>query len=194
MKRYSQNREQDHIVDFFKGQKGTYLDLGAYDGVNLSNTRALTRLGWNGVLIEASPTIYERLVFNCKDYANVLPLNFAVSDKDDIVKFFDNLNAVGTMHEKETKRWGDTEQFKQIEIECRDIKTVLEELPYTKYDFVSIDCEGEDLNLLKRIDFMKYQTKMVCVEWNSINQHLYDEVMIGWRLIHRNAENLIYAI
>ena len=40
--------------EFFKG---TFLDLGAYDGVDLSNTRALTELGWAGVCIEPNPVI-----------------------------------------------------------------------------------------------------------------------------------------
>lgn len=190
--RYSQNREQDIIVEYFK-VNGTFLDLGAYDGVNLSNTRALVKKGWKGVMVEASPRVFERLILNCRGY-DITLLNFAVSDHDGIVRFFDNLNAVGTMHFAETKRWGTSEQFDQIEIECRDIKTVLQELKYPVYDFVSIDCEGEDLNLLKRIDFTKYKTKMVCVEWNSRDQHLYDEVMSGWKLVHKNAENLIYIL
>src|SRR5688572_3924661 len=123
MERYSQNMEQDVILKHFGNYKGTFLDLGSYDGVNLSNTRALMRLGWQGVMIEASPRVFVRLLLNCKDFPGLTMLNFAVSDHDGIVKFFDNLNAVATMHQDQVDRW-DNEQFDQIEIECRDIKPV----------------------------------------------------------------------
>jgi FkbM family methyltransferase len=190
MKRYSQNNEQDIILNYFKDEVGTFLDLGSYDGVNLSNTRALVRKKWKGVLVDPSPEVFKRLELNCKDYELTL-INCAVSDYNDTVSFYDNQNAVATMHQKETERW-DNEEFNKIEVRCRDVKELLEELPYTVYDFISIDCEGEDLTLLKRIDFAKYKTRLVCVEWNSKDQNLFDEIMKGWKLIHKNAENLIY--
>ena len=38
---YSQNQEEKYILKHFKDKQGTFLDLGAYDGKELSNTRAL---------------------------------------------------------------------------------------------------------------------------------------------------------
>src|SRR5688572_15752664 len=98
MKRYSQNNEQDVILKYFGDYVGTFLDLGAYDGINLSNTRALVRKGWGGVMVEASPTVFERLKLNCEVFNRLCLLNFAVSDKDGVAEFYDNQNAVATMH------------------------------------------------------------------------------------------------
>ena len=59
---YSQNNEQEIILNLFKGRTGTFLDIGANDGITLSNTYALSLQGWKGLLVEASPKAYERLV------------------------------------------------------------------------------------------------------------------------------------
>jgi hypothetical protein len=49
--KYSQNNEQEIILNFFNGRIGRYLDIGAFDGVSMSNTLALVELGWQGTAI-----------------------------------------------------------------------------------------------------------------------------------------------
>ena len=68
MNKYSQNNEQEFILNYFNGYKGTFLDLGAYDGIELSNTRALMELGWLGMCFEPNPDIYLRLKQNCEQF------------------------------------------------------------------------------------------------------------------------------
>ena len=65
---YSQNNEEQIILNYFSGKKGTFLDIGANDGVTLSNVRALAELGWKGALIEPSKISYDKAVKNYKDY------------------------------------------------------------------------------------------------------------------------------
>jgi FkbM family methyltransferase len=63
MKRYSQFSEQDYILQAFPDpnelnsflKTGRFLDIGSWDTVTFSNTRALYELGWAGVMIEPSP-------------------------------------------------------------------------------------------------------------------------------------------
>lgn len=57
MKNYSQNNEQEIILNHFRDRvtPGRFLDIGAYNGTDLSNTRALLELGWSGVLVEPNP-------------------------------------------------------------------------------------------------------------------------------------------
>ena len=44
---YSQHNEQEIILNFFNGRIGRYLDIGAFDCVDMSNTLALAELGWH---------------------------------------------------------------------------------------------------------------------------------------------------
>ena len=62
--RYSQNNEQDIIMQYFIGNRGTFLDIGANDGVTLSNTYALQQAGWGGVLVEPSEEAFNRIPSN----------------------------------------------------------------------------------------------------------------------------------
>ena len=64
--KYSQNNEEEVILNYFDGKIGTFLDVGANDGVTLSNTRALAERGWRGVLIEPSPKAFALLKENYK--------------------------------------------------------------------------------------------------------------------------------
>jgi len=63
----SQNGEDGMIAKLFQHlaiERGTFLEMGAGDGVFLSNTAELRRKGWNGVLIEGDPTEFYKLKSN----------------------------------------------------------------------------------------------------------------------------------
>ncbi len=194
MKRYSQNLEQTVIVNQFRQRKGTFLDLGSFDGIYLSNVRALAEMGWPGVMVEASPTVFEKLKRNYEDFPEIELHNVAVGSATGILDFHDNHGAYGTLHLSETQRWKGSQQFKKIEVPVVEINEFLERCEYKTFDFISCDIEGEDLNVIKRMDFDALKTKMICVEWNGKDKFLYDKILLpfGFRLIHRNNENLIY--
>lgn len=68
MTRYSQFEEQDAILQAFAGKTdGRFLDLGAWDPITFSNTRALVGLGWSGVMIEPSPGPFLELMLCCTE-------------------------------------------------------------------------------------------------------------------------------
>src|SRR6187401_1248386 len=95
---YSQNNEQEIIINLFKGkQSGTFLDIGANDGVTLSNTFALANdYGWTGLLVEASPKAYERLIKNYElmdrdfDFQNV-----AIGAREGFLEFYESGELLG---------------------------------------------------------------------------------------------------
>ena len=70
MKYYSQAGQDKWVDDFFKSKKdGYFLDIGAYDGIHLSNTYYLeNELGWDGLCIDADADVYNNLDKNrnCK--------------------------------------------------------------------------------------------------------------------------------
>ncbi len=69
MRNFSQNNEQEIILDYFGDFKGRFLDIGAYNGVDLSNTRALLELGWTGVMVEPNPFNLVDLINNCRPFS-----------------------------------------------------------------------------------------------------------------------------
>ena len=63
---YSQNNEEQIILNYFSNQpKGTFLDIGANDGVLLSNSYFFEKeLDWNGICFEPIPSVYSELIKN----------------------------------------------------------------------------------------------------------------------------------
>jgi FkbM family methyltransferase len=193
---YSQNNEEEIILNYFGSRIGTFLDLGAYDGVRLSNVRALAELGWSGVMVEASPKVFQQLKKNYQGFDRVLLFNVAVGEKSGLMRFYDNDQAVGTLHKKETERWGD-QQFQPISLYCIEINQFLRSNSFVPaYDFISCDVEGEDLAIMERLDLKKLGTRMVCVEFNGKGEEQFSRAICrhGLKLLHRNNENLIYAL
>ena len=194
---YSQNQEELYILNHFKGKQGTFLDLGAYDGKELSNTRALIELGWAGCCIEPHPTICEELEKNCLGFDKVFCFEVAIGKENGIFQLNANTTYYSTLIDSEMDRWKNTDfEFKPIDVEVLDFKTFQAVSPYDKYDFISIDCEGIDYDVLTQIDLDKVQCSMVCVETNGKETDKYIDYIstfAGFKVVHVNAENLIMA-
>ena len=68
---YSQGGEEKVIVEYFDGYRGTFLDIGAFDGKTFSNTKRLSDLGWRGVLVEPAPKPFFALIETHKGNKNL---------------------------------------------------------------------------------------------------------------------------
>jgi FkbM family methyltransferase len=197
--RYSQNNEQDIILQYFGNRKGFFLDIGANDGITLSNTYALQLQEWKGVLIEPSEEAFNRI----KVRYGVQKFNVAIGTEDGHCTFHEmgnHLNAgdvslLSTIKKTELKRWPGVE-FKERMTEVWTYKTLLKHSPLKFFDFISIDAEGVDYEILEQID-LKY-TDMVCIEHNS-NSDLFQLIKTYcnnaglYKCLLNNLENVIWA-
>lgn len=197
--RFSQNNEQDIILQYFGSRKGFFLDIGANDGITLSNTYALQLQEWKGLLIEPSEEAFNRI----KASNGVQKFNVAIGTEDGHCTFHEmgnHLNAgdvslLSTIKKTELKRWPGVE-FKERMTEVWTYKTLLKHSPFKFFDFISIDAEGVDYEILEQID-LKY-TDMVCIEHNS-NPDLFQLIKeycntagLTKKLLN-NLENVIWA-
>lgn len=202
---YSQNLEQEAIIKYFGDYKGTFLDLGSNDGVTLSNTRALAELGWCGVLVEPSPQAFPKLkkLYEEEKKGCFYLYNCAIGkhngkgvlhDSGELLKTGDRA-LVSTMVKKETERFSKVVPYDEVEVKVYRWKTFFNRLTIKKFDFVSIDCEGLDIDILKQMDLNALEVKCLCIEFNG-NQTLkgeIDKIMEGFKIIYTSGENLIYA-
>ena len=80
---YSQNGEDgiiERIFSVVSDRPGLCCEFGAWDGIVLSNTRALVERGWRGVMIEADPSKFAELERNYADNPGVVCLQTMVDD------------------------------------------------------------------------------------------------------------------
>jgi len=193
---YSQNQEEIYILNHFKNQQGSFLDIGAYDGKDLSNTRALMELGWAGVCFEPNPDVFEKLCYNCLDFRNVYCYELAVGTIDGTFSLNSNDTYYSTLVDSEMSRWEGKFEFKPIECEVITFDSFMTTCPIQTFDFISIDCEGIDYDILKQINLDLVECRMVCVETNGKETQKYIDYISkfeGFRVVHVNAENLIMA-
>jgi hypothetical protein len=96
-------------------------------------------------------------------------------------------------------RWKNVIDFKQTKALFQTFDTFLKtnKLEYQCFDFISIDAEGHDWIVLNQIDLILHKTKMICVEWNSVEKNAIDFSnycgTYNFQEVHRNAENIIFA-
>jgi FkbM family methyltransferase len=210
-----QNLEDKIVWDFFQTNygsdfKGTVLDLGANDGLFLSNSWVFIESGWKGYLVEAGRTPFERLsaLYNNSNLDYVL-LNYAISTENGLATFYEsgslisNLDCglVSSIIPSETEKWRKSgTKFESYQVNCRTFDELFgygsdNYSPDLKFDFISIDIEGMDYEILTQIDLIKYKCKCLCVEFNGVEKQKYVDYANshGMNLIHENAENLIFV-
>lgn len=197
---YSQNNEEEIILKYFGDFKGNFIDIGANDGMTLSNTRRLAELGWEGVFVEPSPKAFKKLKDNYARMNGFYFYPFALGEENGTVTLYESgellktgdIALVSTINENEKARWTPANiQFNPVEVKIFRWKTFLNRLKIKKFDFISIDIEGGDLALLKQIDLSG--VRMLAVEWNGKNKDEFIRICSGFNLIGENPENLIFA-
>jgi FkbM family methyltransferase len=168
---YSQCGE-DLIVDFLLTLLGiknpTYLDIGAHHPYWLNNTYLFYKRGLTGINIEPDPTLFKTLA---KKRPRDININKGVGfcKENNMGDFYImSSRALNTFSKGEAERMSKSGTYKIVEkkqIELININDILSKYFSNKaLDFLSLDVEGLDLNILKSMDFEKYKPNIICVE------------------------------
>lgn len=188
---YSQNNEEHYILEHFKGQKGKFLDIGAYQGVQFSNTHALALSGWEGVCVEPSPLPFTGLMQVYKDRPDIKLVNAAMSYRDTgLVEFADSGgDAISTTSAIHENRWNKIVNFHHIYVNTVTIREILRVFG-EKFDFISLDVEGTNVEILNTIPLEIIQPSLICIEHESRFSDILSYCK-GYSEVHRNGENII---
>lgn len=200
---YSQNNEEAIIKYYFRKSKGRFLDIGANDGITLSNTLWCAENGWSGVCVEPSITAFEKLC-DIHDKHNVQCINVAVGNESGIVEFYESGEHLGkgdtsllsTIDKSELGRWDAKQTFTKTDAVCVTWEGLMEKIEGKKtFDLISIDAEGLDLDIMKQIDFNLYGCKMLIIEYNQKDEFLFRALAAEYqlKLFAKNRENLIFV-
>lgn len=193
---YSQNDEEKYILQFFGGQHGKFLDIGAFDGKAFSNTYALSEQGWDGVCIEPSPTVFYRLMEIHKTKPNIQLVNAAIDCSFGLKEFYDSTgDALSSFSKEHKKKWEDgwKSQFTKIYVSAIPIAEIFAHFG-TDFAFINLDVEAHNYPILMSIPFTQLKTRMICVEHDghitAMTNHLKQ---FGFRELMHNGENVIFV-
>jgi FkbM family methyltransferase len=167
-KSYSQHGEDLIIDDIFKLRginKPTYIDIGANDPFLINNTARFYRKGCHGINIEANESLVKR--FEKYRYRDI-NLNVGISNKECELDFYimeDNTLSTFSKEQAEAMITSGVQLKETKKIKLLTISTVLDKYSEGKFpDFLSLDVEGIDLQILQSINYSKSYPKVICVE------------------------------
>jgi FkbM family methyltransferase len=167
-KLYSQDN-QDYIVyeNFFKNKKnGYFCDIGGNHPLKINNTLYFEELGWEGIAFEPLPSMSDLWEKNRK--AKLFP--YALSNREGDVTFAVVKNTTGwedmLSFVKETRNVKYDYEIEEITVPTKVFKNIAEKYGIKKIDYLSLDVEGHELNVLKGIDFQKVRINVLTIENN----------------------------
>jgi FkbM family methyltransferase len=204
--RYSKpalNNLDAKLAKYLSFKEGVFIEVGGNDGYTQSNTYYLEKfLNWQGVLVEPIPELYKKClrtrtrsyVYNCALVSN----DFRDSS---IEMHYANLMSVvdGSLKNEEEQRRhvekGTTvqkiERSYSIKVPTRTLSSILDQHPgLSNIDFLSLDVEGYELNVLKGLNLDKYRPKYILVEakfYDEVNQFLAADYELVEKMTHHDC-------
>ena len=166
---YSQCGE-DLIIEFIFNSLNIknpfYLDIGANHPTYLSNTYFFYKNGCNGICIEPDPILFD---YFKKKRSRDICINCGVgTGKERLENFYimttKTLNTFSNETAESYQNYGSNKIEKIIPIKLLPIENILDKYTNRPINFVSLDTEGHDLEILKNFCFSKYKPEVFCIE------------------------------
>lgn len=162
---YAQNHE-DVLLDrvFPRGVPGTYIDVGAFDPVLNSVTKHFYDLGWRGINVEPSAEPFERLR-SARD--RDVNLNVGLSSQPGTLTLYQSPPESGWSTFEAAQAASHREEglaLLERAVPVRTLRDVCAEFVDGTIDFVSVDVEGHEREVLEGGDWDRWRPRVVLVE------------------------------
>jgi FkbM family methyltransferase len=197
---YSQDNQDRYLeTNIFRGHKnGFYVDVGAHDGLSINNTLYFEKNNnWNGINIEPIKSVFDSLLQNRPNNIN---LNCAVCNNDGETEFLCNVGYTEMISgikdnfdirhldrlQRENIQYGSRTEV--IKVETKKLETIFDEHNISHVNYLSIDVEGAEFEVIKSINFDKVFIDVIGFENN------YNDVSIPIvKYLEDNGFILIYT-
>jgi FkbM family methyltransferase len=162
---YSQNRE-DVVLQrvFAKQPSGFYIDVGANDPVLASMTKGFYERGWHGINIEPVPSVFERLQTDRPRDTN---LNVGIGNCSKTTPFFEfPESTISTFSEAEAEYRARTLGlvYERRQVAVTTLADVCSQHVQGEIDFLSIDAENFERQVIEGNDWTRWRPKVLVVE------------------------------
>ncbi|MEM7236707.1 MAG: FkbM family methyltransferase [Pseudomonadota bacterium] len=167
---------QDAFLDerVFQGKRdGVFIEVGGYDGITGSNCLFFELIrGWHGLVIEPSPTYHAM----CTTFRRSPCLKLAVGAKRGTAEFLDVQQGLRQMsglvgsYDPELRSQVESDprhKGEVIEVKVQTLEQILDAHHLREIDYISLDVEGAELDVLTSFPFEKYRITALTIENNS---------------------------
>lgn len=168
---YKNKKPNSHYAEFAedvmvnrilkKIKKGFYVDIGAYHPYKGSLTYNLYNRKWNGINLDISKSSID--LFNIARPSDI-NINCAVSEFNGETFYYENspINQQNSLIPQD-------ENQKKIKIQSYKLSEILKMQNINSVDYINIDTEGNELEVLMGIDFSKINPTLFTIEDNSFD-------------------------
>ena len=173
-KSYSLFQEDLFIKKYFKNKmKGFFIDVGGYHPLDGNNTQLLYKKGWQGINFDINDYSIKLFEFLRKRDINI---HSGISKKKTKLTMFyrKEINMLNTLDEKIAKiHFKNGYKKKNIQVNTLNFFISKHLKKIKKIDFINIDVEGAELDVLKSLNFKHYKPQLICIEIHNIKK-MYD--------------------
>lgn len=155
----------DYILSSLRIKRPSYLDIGAHHPTFLSNSYFFYQKGCSGVCVEPDPFLFRKIkIKRPRDLClNVgVGLN-SIKEADFYVMSTRTLNTFSLQEAQRYQSYGDQKIESIKKIQMISINEIMNHFSVGP-NFISLDVEGLDLEILQNLDFSKHRPEVLCVE------------------------------
>ncbi len=199
----SQFGEEEILEKLFKRNfKGTYLDIGCFHPTKFNNTNKMHKSGWAGINIDLNPLTIDLFNFLRPKDINICA---AISNKKKNTKLFyhHDLSSQNTLSSSHAKWMEGNFKLKDLttkSIKTKKLKNILDKHHIKKIDFLNIDIEGGEYDVIKSINLNKYKIQVICIEileYNKIQKNNKKKIIRylkknNFKKVNKIRENYIF--
>ena len=176
---------------------GFFVDVGCFHPVKMNTTYCLYRRGWCGINVDVDKVKIE--AFKIKRSRDI-SIACGVSEQEGIIEYWKCgfWSPYNSFEETEKAR---REMWKKTKAKTDTLTNIIDQTPYKNrpIDFLSVDVESHELSVLRSLDFLRYQPRVICVEtWDMtlrdvMSSELYCFLVSeGYLLVNWVNLNLIF--
>ncbi len=178
------------VQEFLGDAPGVFVDVGANDPVKDSQTWHLEQRGWRGVLIEPLPDLAARLRVERRasvvEAACSSPQHAGGTARLKVAGVYSSLEPVLRVAEAVVER--------EIDVPVVTLDAVLQAHGYERVDFVSLDVEGHELEVLRGFSLERYRPRLLLIEDHALDLSRHRALSArGYRLVRRTGLNAWYV-
>jgi FkbM family methyltransferase len=146
---------------------GSFVEVGAYDGLSFSNTSCLAEIGWRGLLFEPLPWAYQECVSRYEDNDHVGVINCCIGHRDGKAKLYKG-DFLSTTKEEAIEHNNPIVKMSKENFVMSDmykLDSMLDACGWeTEFDLLVVDTKGTEMQVLRGFDIERWSPRMVIVD------------------------------
>ncbi len=148
-----------------RGEKGVFVDVGAYHPIIYSNTYFFYKLGWRGINIDACPGSMKKFIKK-RPYDTNLEIGIDEIAGESTFYVLNKKSTMNTFSKSNLQKHNMLDMVqKEVKVKTSTIEEILDNyLENQEIDFLNVDAEGVDFKVLKSNNWLKYRPNVIIVE------------------------------